>query len=141
MSTKRLQSKHWVLVVDDEAEFARLMALKLESAGFRAITCGKVPEAISKLGNQRFDCIILDIRLEQGSGERVVDVLRSDDKMLNFLTPILLMSGHVDAGLLRRLGNKVNGVFVKPFDSELLIDKVRRFVVDAQAQHEGLEKH
>jgi CheY-like chemotaxis protein len=131
--SKSDNNKPWVLVVDDEAEFARLIALKFEGAGFRTLTCGKVPEAIHKLTNQKFDCIILDIRLEQGSGERVVDVLRSDDKTLNFSTPILLMSGHVDAGIVRRLATKISGVFVKPFESALMVDKVRRLLIQAQA--------
>jgi CheY-like chemotaxis protein len=113
-----------VLIVDDEPEFARLLAAKLLTAGFRTVVSAKVTEAIQKLMNQKFGCILLDLHLEQGSGERVVDVLRGDVNLPNFKTPILVMSGHLDARVIQRLGPRINGVFVKPLDSAKLLERI-----------------
>jgi DNA-binding response OmpR family regulator len=118
-------NKPLVLVVDDEPELAELLATKLQTPGYRTQTCGRVTDAITKLNNQKFDCILLDLRLERGSGERGVDILRSDSNLPNHLTPILVMSGNLDAQVIGRLGNKISGVLVKPLDTQALLAKIQ----------------
>jgi DNA-binding response OmpR family regulator len=113
-----------ILVVDDEPELARLLCVKVQSLGHKAQSCAKVSDAMLKLNNQKFDCVLLDLRLEQGSGERIVDSVRSDPGSQNFTTPIFVMSGNLDAAVVKRLGPRVSGVFVKPFDVEALMAKL-----------------
>ncbi len=59
-----------VLIVDDDPVFLTATAAKLRSAGFQVNTAKEGPEAITALGEQRADTILLDINFppDVGSG-------------------------------------------------------------------------
>src|SRR4051812_39208606 len=113
----------WVLILEDEKDLKDLMADELTKAGFRVIATAKAAEAISILRNQKFCCILMDMRLEGGTGSQVIFSVR-ESKNLNFVTPILVASGQLNADLVLKIKDLVNGVFVKPFDLNSLIAKV-----------------
>ena len=77
-----------VLVVDDEAAFARSMADLLEDEGFAVRTAPGVPTALDELERQRPDLVLSDVWLPGASGwdlaERLID--RGDR------IPLVLMS-------------------------------------------------
>jgi PleD family two-component response regulator len=79
-----------ILVVDDEEDIRRLLALELEAEGFRVAqaTCGT--EALLRAQQQRFDLIILDLMLPDLDGFAVLGGLRA--RAQTALTPIILVS-------------------------------------------------
>lgn len=60
--------KLWVLVVEDHVDTARVMARLLQSFGHRVSTTGTVGEALQLIGQERFDVLVSDIGLPDGTG-------------------------------------------------------------------------
>ena len=78
-----------LLVVDDDATQRSLIAVAAKQAGHEVTVAPSVSEAISKLRAARFDCVTLDLVLEDGDG---IDVLRemADAK---FAGSVIVISG------------------------------------------------
>jgi DNA-binding NtrC family response regulator len=57
-----------VLVVDDEARQARLVADLLEAAGHQAVAVGGGKEALQRLEQERFDVVVTDLRMAPPDG-------------------------------------------------------------------------
>jgi DNA-binding NtrC family response regulator len=65
-----------VLVVDDERLIRTSVQRALEAAGHRAAAAGSLSEAIAALERTRFDLVVLDLRLGDGSGLQVLERVR-----------------------------------------------------------------
>jgi len=116
--------RRFVLIVEDEQEFADLLARHLSSEGYRPIICPKIPEAIQKLRVQKFHCVLLDMRLEHGSGERIIDELRDARGGYNHRTPIIVISAYLDGPLVKRIRANITDILVKPFDFKALTQRL-----------------
>ncbi|MEW6054999.1 MAG: response regulator [Bdellovibrionota bacterium] len=126
------QRNGWVLIVEDEKEFAETLAQRLGREGFRVQTTSKVSEASTKIKNQRFACILLDIKLEQGSGDQVVAIARMNKTGFNYKTPILIMSGALGKDTLSKIAKEIAGVLIKPFEQEALVTKMKQVIKAAE---------
>jgi DNA-binding response OmpR family regulator len=118
----------WVLLVEDDNAISESVTARLRDAGYKVIVASSVNEASVKLGQQKFSCIVTDLVLGKGSGEDLIFKL-DDKRSLNFKVPILIVSAYVEADLIKRVGKKVNGVLVKPFRIEMLVDKVNQLIL------------
>lgn len=91
-----------ILVVDDDAALRRSVPHILVQEGRSFDLCGSVAEAIALLSEQRYDLILLDYRLPDGTGLMVLDWLGSADRE----EAVIMISGEdaIDAaiGALRR---------------------------------------
>ena len=116
--------KPWVLVVEDDTELCTQLVRALASSGFRCVSAGKATRAIQLCANQAFACIVLDMKLEQGSGEQVLSVIRKDLRGLNLHTPVLVSSGFLTPDLVKRIGKDIQGAMVKPFKKAEFVEKV-----------------
>lgn len=115
----------WILIAEDDKEMAEFMKDALGSAGFRVHLTDSTQDALRKLKNQAYQCLVLDLRLGEQSAETVVAALRADKKALNCKTPIVVISGHLDTEVVLSLKAHVNHILVKPFDHKALISKIR----------------
>ena len=62
-----------LLVVDDEPDLRTLYEMTLLREGFSLDSAGTVEDALELLGTRRYDAVITDMRLPDGSG---LDILR-----------------------------------------------------------------
>lgn len=69
-----------ILVVDDEPDLRTLYELTLLRQGYRVETAGTVQEARQQLHNQRFDVLLTDMRLPDGSGMEVLALVREHNR-------------------------------------------------------------
>ncbi len=67
------QDRHQILIVDDEAVFARAVSRLLARNGLSAVVCDNLGEARAYLSSHRPGIVLLDMRLPDGSG---LDLLR-----------------------------------------------------------------
>ena len=79
-----------ILVVDDEDDIRRLLALELGSEGFAVAQASCGTDALLRAQQQRFDLIILDLMLPDIDGFAVLGGLRA--RAQTALTPIILVS-------------------------------------------------
>ena len=66
-----------ILVIDDEPDLRTLYELTLLREGYRVEAAGSVIQAREQLQARRFDAIICDMRLPDGSGLEVLHLLRA----------------------------------------------------------------
>jgi DNA-binding NtrC family response regulator len=105
-----------VLVVEDHGAVRRLVRDVLRDAGYNVVAVGSCREAMSLLSERPFALVIADMRLLDGSGDKLVEPAAARG------CSILLMSGDpaafdaLDAGPIR--------VMTKPFRPRELLDAV-----------------
>jgi CheY-like chemotaxis protein len=115
-----------VLVVDDEEPVRAVVSRLLAHDGYRVSTAGSGREAIQKLRTDRFDVLLLDLRLPEESELDTMTEIRGCDPDL----PIIVMSGEL--GLDD--GSSTSGVehrgaracLAKPFSFEELREAVSK---------------
>ena len=110
-----------ILVVEDDADTARMMARLLNSSGYPTMTAGSVAEARQLCDEHRFDLLITDLSLPDGSG---TDLLRHDE---NCFGKGIIVSGH-DEERHESLGMTAgySDYLLKPIRFDDLLDVVRR---------------
>lgn len=114
-----------ILIIDDEEQLANLMAMKAGKSGFKCVISNSISDASLKLSNQKFDGIILDMRLGARSGEQIVTLVRETVNSLNKNTPIIVVSAFLEPDIVKRIGTKVQGMFTKPVDVPQLLLKLQ----------------
>jgi CheY-like chemotaxis protein len=116
-----------ILVVDDVAAFARLLADSLRAAGHAVVCAANGREAIGLLPAHRFDLVVTDIIMPVGNGFELIDEVRR----LQPAARILAISGggklySAEACLQSAEQSGTDGVLLKPFGPGELIDAVQR---------------
>jgi two-component system, OmpR family, phosphate regulon response regulator PhoB len=103
-----------VLIVEDEPDVARLLAFNLEAAGFTVQIAGTAAAAVDGAAAGRFEVVVLDLMLPDGSGFDVCRALRADAATAD--VGILMLTARGDAE--DRIGGLEAGAddyVVKPF--------------------------
>lgn len=121
-----------VLVVDDEQEFAETLCMRLETRSFRPAAVFNGEDALSRLREQDFDVVILDVVMPGKDGIQVLQEI----KFLKPLTEVIMLSGH--ANLETAIKGMQFGAFdflVKPPDIGDLVEKINKGFV-RKADHE-----
>ncbi len=112
-----------LLVVDDDPDLLRLLSLRLRSNGYRVTTADSAEAALSRVAVERPDLVLSDVRLPGRDGLALFDELRAHHPAL----PVILLTAHgtiPDAVAATARG--VFGYLTKPFDSQALLEKIRR---------------
>ncbi len=77
-----------ILIVEDEKPLARVLSLKLNSAGYLTTTVFNGEEALSILSKDHFDLIILDLVMPKKDGFFILSELNR----LGIKTPVVVSS-------------------------------------------------
>jgi two-component system response regulator HydG len=65
-----------VLVVDDKAEMAEMLADSLGDRGYEAVACSSSAEAASRLETEAFDALVTDLRMPEVDGMALLAISR-----------------------------------------------------------------
>ncbi|MBT0960202.1 sigma 54-interacting transcriptional regulator [Denitromonas sp. IR12] len=112
-----------LLLVDDDADLLRLLSLRLRASGYCVDAVDSAESALAHLAVHTPALVISDVRLPGRDGLSLFDEIRNSHPGL----PVILLTAHgsipdaVDA-----TARGVFGYLTKPFDSRVLLDKVRR---------------
>ena len=121
-----------LLLVDDDTDLLRLLAMRLQATGYDVATADSVAAARSRLGVERFDLVVSDVRLPDGDGLALFEDIRRQHPAL----PVILLTAHgtiPDAVEATALG--VAGYLTKPFDSQALLQGIRQALQRAGPTH------
>ena len=111
-----------IAVVDDDELLRVALRLLLKGAGFAVSLFGSAEEFL--LSDQLSDvaCLVADIRMPGMSGLDLQEKLKAE----NCLIPIIFITAHGDEKMrLRAMREGAVGFLPKPFDSDILLDRVR----------------
>lgn len=122
METKPMnENRKRVLLVDDDPDLLRLLALRLTSAGFELETVPSGTAALSRVAIFRPHVVVTDLRMEGMDGLALFDALHEQYPTL----PIIIMTAHgtiSDAVDATRRG--VFGFISKPVEKNELVNQV-----------------
>ncbi|MEI6061913.1 MAG: response regulator [Bacteroidota bacterium] len=110
-----------VLVIDDELQICKLLAITLDSNDFNVILAHSGKEGIVAAANHPPDLILLDLGLPDINGHEVLRELREW-----YFKPILILSAQNDeANIIKALDNGANDYLSKPFRTGELLARIR----------------
>ncbi|HEX5126375.1 MAG TPA: sigma 54-interacting transcriptional regulator, partial [Rhodocyclaceae bacterium] len=117
-----------ILVVDDDAGLRDAIEMILKSAGHRVTLAASGPAALNCLGEDSFNLVISDLRMDPMDGLELLDQIRSRHAQL----PVLLMTafGDVDKAV-SAMRRGACDFLMKPFESEVLLENIRRYAIVA----------
>ena len=110
-----------VLIVDDEPQIRRLLAVTLEANGYRVLSAVSGQEGLVLAAQYQPALIILDLGLPDLSGQEVLQRLREWNS-----TPVIVLSVRDDErGKVAALDTGADDYVTKPFNTDELLARVR----------------
>ena len=91
MSHTSLLKRKRILVVEDEADFLKLLRLRFKEEGFAIATATNGIDAVKKARSLLPDLILLDVMLPELDGFAVCETLRDDATTASI--PIIMLTG------------------------------------------------
>ncbi len=114
-----------VLTVDDSRTMRDMLMLALKQAGYNVIQAEDGVHGLEVLAGSSPDIIITDINMPRLDGFGFIEGVRRDAR--HRATPILVLTTESDAAKKTRAREAgATGWIVKPFNSEKLVDVLRR---------------
>jgi DNA-binding response OmpR family regulator len=118
--------KKSILLIEDDEDLGETLAAYLDMHYFFVVRAKTTKESLLKLRNQEFFCVLVDLKLKEGSGEDVIQYIRENSNP-NFQknVPIFVVSGNISPKSLQKIQKHINGAFVKPFSMDSLLEKLK----------------
>jgi len=122
-------NKKQILVVDDELDMLMAIKLRLEASGYEVATATDGLEGLNAARKLKPDIIILDIMLPKMNGYKVSRFLKFDEEYKH-IPVIMLTALSGDEDRTTGVETGANAYITKPFETQELVDTVRRFLGD-----------
>ena len=110
-----------ILLVDDDPDLLRLLAIRLKSTGYNVTTAESGERALAAIAAELPQLVITDLRMAGMDGLALFDSVQRDHPAL----PVIILTAHgniPDAVAATKRG--VFGYLTKPYDSAVLIEQV-----------------
>jgi len=116
-----------ILIIEDEAEAAELLASRLMAAGYEVITAPDATFAIKETHQFKPNLIILDMMLPGGGGAAVLDRLKLS--VYTNRIPVLVLTG-MGLGEAQKKVEKfgVKKIVQKPYDAQQLLTEIKNIL-------------
>ena len=117
------------MVVDDSITVRRVTERFLQRNGMRVVTAKDGLDAISLLGDNKPDVILLDIEMPRMDGYEFASHVRNDDRVAD--VPIIMITSRVgDKHRARAIELGVNDYLGKPYQDAQLLEAIQRKLDD-----------
>lgn len=118
----RAQPKPLILVVEDEEELAKLIAMHLEEAGMQVQVCARASHASRFLQHNFANLMLLDVNLPDQSGFALLEELHQSD----ISVPTIFLTGNAqEMNKVRGLELGGDDYITKPFGYAELVARIR----------------
>jgi len=116
-------NKRKILVVEDEGDMRKMLAMELEAAGYEVSQAEDGEEGFQAAKKVKPDLIISDILMPKMDGNHLMKKLRQSD--FGYDIPFIVLTAR---GKMRDYFEimEVDDFVVKPFDADDLLQKVRK---------------
>jgi len=118
-----------VLIADDNPDLRAILTIRLEINGYDVIIATDGENALDKVKSEKPDILILDLMMPRLTGFEVCRMIKFDDGLKSM--PIIVLSA-LDQQHDREqaIQNGADAYFIKPFDLELLLYKIKGLIGD-----------
>jgi len=121
-SPTRAEPKPLIVIVEDEAELATLVAQHLERAGMNTQVCNRAAHAFRFLKKNYANLLLLDINLPDQSGFSLLEQLKAAD----IGVPVIFLTGSIEeTSKVRGLDMGGDDYVTKPFSYAELVARIR----------------
>lgn len=110
-----------VLYIDNEADLLDLATTFFEEENLPIHTSTNVQDALKMIRENDYDLIITDLRMPQGNGQELLEVIRHE---CSFRGKMILVTGNIGTGEMNEQG-EWDLVLFKPLRFQDLIDQVK----------------
>jgi DNA-binding response OmpR family regulator len=119
-----------ILFVDGDPDTCDMMCILLERAGYQTVAVTSISEGFQHVENRKFDFILLDWYLTDGTGLDLCRWIRDIDE----ITPIFFYTGVAFPQELRKaIEAGAQGYFIKPVDIKMLVDTIDQQVIGSKS--------
>ncbi|MBR2602866.1 MAG: response regulator transcription factor [Clostridia bacterium] len=127
-----MKEKPDVMVVDDDPNIARLVALYLEKENFAVRTAGRGDDAVNEFSRLPPDLMLLDVMLPGMDGYQVLKAIRRSSTI-----PVIMLTAR-DETFDKVLGLELGAddYITKPFDAKELVARVKAVLRRTQGSEE-----
>jgi len=125
-----------VLIIDDESAIRESLHTLLELEGYDVATAASGREGMTRLGERRFDLVLLDLALPDRNGMEILSELQAQDRQLSVI--MITAYGTVENAVKAMQSGAANFI-QKPWDNEKLLADVRAAVARAKAEEENIQ--
>jgi DNA-binding response OmpR family regulator len=117
--------KKKILIVDDERDIVKALKIRLQHNAYDVVVAFDGAQGIFMAHKEKPSLIILDIRMPAGDGFSVAEILRQSSQTERI--PIIFLTGSPERNAEERAMELGARFYIKkPYDSEELLDAVRR---------------
>jgi DNA-binding NtrC family response regulator len=125
-----------ILIIDDEAEIRESLQTLLELEGFAVDTASTGEEGLTRIGQNTYDLVLLDLALPDRDGMDLLADLRTHDSQFSVI--MITAYGTVENAVKAMQSGAANFV-QKPWDNEKLLADVRAAVARHRAEEENIQ--
>jgi len=122
-----------VLIVEDDSALRDALCATVELAGFGAESAENAMQALQLIEAQSFNLVVSDVQMKGMDGHALLQKVKASTPEL----PVVLMSAY---GTIQKavesMHNGAADYLVKPFDAEVLVDMIRRYLPISHDDHE-----
>lgn len=127
----RAEPKPLILVVEDEDELSKLIAMHLEEAGMQVQQCNRAQLALRFLQRNFANLMLLDVNLPDQSGFALLEELQRND----ISVPTIFLTGNAtEVHKVRGLELGGDDYITKPFSYAELVARIRAVLRRAEAK-------
>src|SRR5215470_960594 len=135
-SGMRFMSKGSILVVDDESEIREGLELLLKSEGYQVSMAETGQSGMSRLGEQPFDLLLLDVSLPDRNGIELLKDIRRQDPHL----PVVLITAYGSIEMARAaFKSGAMDYITKPWSNDELLAQVAQAVESRKLREENVQ--
>ncbi|MCZ6599168.1 MAG: response regulator transcription factor [Planctomycetota bacterium] len=116
-----------IMVVEDEADLADLIALHLKREGYRVSTYGDGNQGLAAIERDVPDLVVLDLMLPGLDGFEICRRIRRDERLAAILILMVTARGE-EADVITGLELGADDSMVKPFSPRVLVARVRTLI-------------
>jgi len=117
--------KRRVIVADDDPTIVSLVALRLGVARYDVMSAGDADGALAMARTTMPDVVILDVQMPGGGGLGALARLKADPDLCRL--PVMMLTGERNAAtVLQAMDGGADDYMVKPFNPDLLLERVSR---------------
>ena len=128
------EAKPLIVIVEDEAELAKIIALHLERAGMRTQICNRATHAVRFLQRNFANLVLLDINLPDPSGFAMTEDLKAG----GINVPIIFLTGNVEeTSKVKGLDMGGDDYVTKPFSYPELTARIRAVLRRAESRSDS----
>lgn len=125
MTRKASSKRHPILIIDDEADFALILKLQLNDAGYEPIRAKNSSEFYELLNQYQFALALIDINMPEISGLELLDFIVKNHPDI----PAIMLTAHGSEEIaITAMKRGAMDYLSKPFSTDDMLSKVNQVI-------------